>query len=235
MLDLSPGVVFQITGHPRHELAGDARLLVVRQTIAGELQGSWSITGEAVLAAEAYRPPIVTPKPRVHGLQSAIVVGPPGEEIHTDEYGRVRVQFHWDREGARDEKSSCFLRVSQGWASRGFGALAIPRIGDEVLVGFFEGDPDQPVIVGRVHNSAARVPYALPVNKTRSTWRSESTPGGGGHNEITFEDQKGKELLHLHAERDLERVVKNCESATRSAPRSTPPSARTRPARSRPI
>jgi type VI secretion system secreted protein VgrG len=213
-LDLAPGCVFQITGHPRRELAADAHLLVVRQTIAGELHGTWSITGEAVLASDPYRPPCVTPKPRVHGLQSAIVVGPPGEEIHTDEHGRVRVQFHWDREGARDEKSSCFLRVSQGWASRGYGGLSIPRVGDEVLVGFFEGDPDQPVVVGRVHNSAARVPYDLPVNKTRSTWRSESTPGGGGHNEIMFEDQKGKELFHVHAERDLERIVKQCETAT---------------------
>ena len=150
----------------------------------------------------------------IHGLPSAIVVGPKGEEIHTDEHGRVRVQFHWDREGKRDARSSCFVRVSQAWAGHGFGVHAVPRVGDEVLVGFFEGDPDQPVIVGRVHNSAATVPLGLPAQKTRTTWRSESTPGGGGWNEITFEDQKGRELVYVQAERDSERLVKQNETIT---------------------
>jgi type VI secretion system secreted protein VgrG len=212
VLDLAPGQVFSLLGHPRRELGPNARLLAVKQTIEGAADGQWTVTGHAVLADEPYRPHLVTPKPRIPGLQSALVVGPPGEEIHTDEFGRVRVQFHWDREGKRDNQSSCFLRVSQAWASRGFGLLALPRVGDEVLVAFFEGDPDQPVIVGRVHNSAASVPYPLPANKTRSAWRSESSPGGGGHNEIMFEDQKGKELVYLHAERDLEHVVKHAET-----------------------
>ena len=214
VLDLAPGVVFTMTGHPRRELGDDARLLTVRQTLEGTRDSQWTITGHAVLANEAYRPALLTAKPRIPGVQSAVVVGPAGEEIHTDEYGRVRVQFHWDREGKRDSLSSCFLRVSQSWASRGYGSLSIPRVGDEVLVGFFEGDPDQPVIVGRVHNSAARVPYALPAGKTRSTWRSESTPGGEGWNEIMFEDQKGRELLYMHAERDLERVVNQSETVS---------------------
>lgn len=214
VLDLAPGVVFTMTGHPRRELGDDARLLAVRQTLEGTRDSQWTITGQAVLADEPFRPALVTPRPRIPGVQSAIVVGPAGEEIHTDEYGRVRVQFHWDREGQRDNQSSCFLRVSQSWASRGYGSLSIPRVGDEVLVGFFEGDPDQPVIVGRVHNSAARVPYALPAHKTRSTWRSESSPGGEGWNEIMFEDQKGRELLYLHAERDLERVVNQAETVS---------------------
>jgi type VI secretion system secreted protein VgrG len=221
VLDLAPGAVFTMTGHPRRELGDDARLLTVHQKLEGTRDSQWTITGHAVLADEAYRPAQVTPKPRIPGVQSAIVVGPPGEEIHTDEHGRVRVQFHWDREGKRDQHSSCFLRVSQSWASRGYGAQAIPRVGDEVLVGFFEGDPDQPVIVGRVHNSAARVPYALPANKTRSTWRSESTPGGDGWNEIMFEDQKGRELLAIHAEKDLSRVVNESETTTIGASLST--------------
>ena len=213
VLDLAPGTVFTITGHPRMDL-DKRRLLAVRQAISGTRDGEWTMSGQAVFADEPYRPALTTPKPSIPGLQSALVVGPPGAEIHTDEHGRVRVQFHWDREGKRDDHSSCFLRVSQAWAGRGFGVAAIPRVGDEVLVGFFEGDPDQPVVVGRVHNSAARTPKSLPEQKTQSTWKSESTPGGGGWNEITFEDEKGRELVYMRAERDLERLVRQDESVT---------------------
>jgi type VI secretion system secreted protein VgrG len=220
-LDLAPGTVFGITGHPRRELAEGRKLLVTHQSISGARDGEWTIACHAVLADEPYRPAAVTPRPRIPGLQSALVVGPPGEEIHTDEFGRVRVQFHWDREGKRDQHSSCFVRVSQAWAGRGFGVQALPRVGDEVLVGFFEGDPDQPVVVGGVHNSASRVPLGLPAQKTRTTWRSESTPGGGGWNEITFEDHKGKELFFLQAEKDFERLVKADESVTIGASLST--------------
>ena len=213
VLDLAPGTVFIITGHPRLDI-DKRRLLTVRQVISGTRDGEWTISGQAVFADEPYRPALATAKPSIPGLQSALVVGPPGAEIHTDEHGRVRVQFHWDREGKRDDRSSCFLRVSQAWAGRGFGVTAIPRVGDEVLVGFFEGDPDQPVIVGRVHNSAARTPKSLPEQKTQSTWKSESTPGGGGWNEITFEDEKGREKVYMRAERDLERLVRQDESVT---------------------
>ena len=213
VLDLSPGTVFAITGHPRMDL-DKRRLLTVRQSIEGTRDGEWTITGQAVFADEPYRPALKTPKPSIPGLQSALVVGPAGSEIHTDEHGRVRVQFHWDREGKRDERSSCFLRVSQAWAGRGFGVQAIPRVGDEVLVGFFEGDPDQPVVVGRVHNSASRTPTSLPEQKSQSTWKSESTPGGGGWNEITFDDDKGREKVYMRAERDLERLVRQDESVT---------------------
>jgi type VI secretion system secreted protein VgrG len=213
VIDLAPGVVFSIHGHPRVDVE-KKRLLTVRQTIEGTFDGEWSISGQAVYADDAYRPALVTPRPRIPGVQSALVVGPAGEEIHTDDFGRVRVQFHWDRYGQRDEQSSCFLRVSQGWAGAARGSFTLPRVGDEVLVGFFEGDPDQPVVVGRVHNSATRVPLALPAQKTRSTWKSESSPGGNGWNEITFEDAKGEELVYMRAERDLERLVKVNEAVT---------------------
>jgi type VI secretion system secreted protein VgrG len=213
VLDLSPGTVFAITGHPRMDL-DKRRLLTVRQSIEGTRDGEWTITGQAVFADEPYRPALKTPKPSIPGMQSALVVGPAGSEIHTDEHGRVRVQFHWDREGKRDERSSCFLRVSQAWAGRGFGVQALPRVGDEVLVGFFEGDPDQPVVVGRVHNSASRTPMSLPEHKSQTTWKSESTPGGGGWNEITFDDDKGHEKVYMRAERDMERLVRQDESVT---------------------
>jgi phage-related protein len=155
---------------------------------------------------------MLTPKPRMGGLQSAIVVGPAGEEIHTDEHGRVRVQFHWDREGKYTDESSCWIRVSQGWAGRGFGSVTIPRVGQEVLVDFLEGDPDQPVIVGRVYNGTAPFPYKLPEHKTKSTWKSDTTPGSGGFNEITFDDAAGREKVFFHAQKDLEEVVRERHS-----------------------
>ena len=165
-----------------------------------------------------YRPAQTTPRPRVGGVQSALVVGPRGEEIHTDEFGRVRVQFHWDREGKLDERSSCWVRVSQGWAGTGFGMMVIPRVGQEVTVGFFEGDPDQPVIIGRVYNAVNRVPYKLPDNKTKSGWRTRSTPASAAdasspaYNELMFEDKKDAELVSLRAQRDLHKLVKANES-----------------------
>src|SRR5262249_25665039 len=137
-----------------------------------------------------------------------------GEEIHTDEFGRVRVQFPWDRQGKNDEESSSWLRVSQGWAGTGFGLINLPRVGQEVLVGFLEGDPDQPIIVGRVFNKANPVPYRLPQHKTRSTWKSRSSPGGNGFNELMFEDLAGRELVYVQAERDLRKLVKNDETIT---------------------
>ncbi len=166
-----------------------------------------------------YKPPMKTAKPKVMGVQSATVVGPPGQEIHVDEFGRVRAQFPWDREGKHDDFSSCWIRVSQGWAGTGFGMVLLPRIGQEVLVGFLEGDPDQPIIVGRVFNAVENVPYILPEHKTRSTWKSESSPGGGGFNEIMFEDLKGQELVWEQAEKNRRKLVKNDETITVSGNR----------------
>ena len=116
----------------------------------------------------------------MQGPQTAIVVGPPGEEIYVDQYGRVKVQFHWDREGKYNEKSSCWMRVSQNWAGKRWGAMFTPRIGQEVIVDFLEGDPDQPIITGRVYNGNAMPPYELPAEKTKSTIKSDSSKGGGG-------------------------------------------------------
>ncbi|ROL75733.1 type IV secretion protein Rhs [Pseudomonas chlororaphis] len=154
-----------------------------------------------------YRPALNHPKPRVLGSQTAVVTGPKGEEIHCDQYGRVKVQFHWDREGKADDKTSCWLRVSSSWAGDRYGALVIPRIGMEVLVTFLEGDPDQPLITGCLYHKEHPVPYALPANKTRSVFKSMSSPGGAGYNELRIEDKKGAEQIFIHAQRDWDENI----------------------------
>jgi type VI secretion system secreted protein VgrG len=220
-VDLWPGIVFNITNHPRADLAEAQRLLVTEFMLEGTPGEEWTMQANAVFADDKtpYKPALKTAKPKVVGVQSATVVGPSGQEIHVDEYGRVRVQFPWDREGKNDDSSSCWIRVSQGWAGTGFGMVLLPRIGQEVLVGFLEGDPDQPIIVGRVYNAVENVPYVLPEHKTRSTWKSESSPGGGGFNEIMFEDLKGQELVWEQAEKNRRKLVKNDETITVSANR----------------
>jgi uncharacterized protein involved in type VI secretion and phage assembly len=210
--DLAPGQIVTISDHPHRELGPDQRLLVTSFMMEGTPGEGWSMSAEAVMADAPYRPALRTPKPQLQGMQSALVVGPKGEEIYTDELGRVRVQFHWDRENDHDDNSSCWMRVSHGWGGGGYGMITIPRVGHEVLVAFLEGDPDQPVVVGRLYNSATRPPYDLPAHKTRSTWKSDSSPGSGGFNEIMFEDAKGRELVYVQAERDLEKLVKHDES-----------------------
>jgi type VI secretion system secreted protein VgrG len=211
--DLWPGQVFAIKDHPRRDLSEAHKLLVTSARHEGGDGVPWSITVEAGFTNIAYRPERKTPKPRVIGVQSAIVVGPKDEEIHTDELGRVRVKFHWDREGAFDDFASCWMRVSQAWAGFGYGAIMIPRVGHEVLVDFFEGDPDQPVVVGRVFNNTTRVPYKLPENKTKSGWKSNSSPGSGGFNEISLEDAKDRERIHIQAQRDFSEIVKHDQSS----------------------
>jgi type VI secretion system secreted protein VgrG len=159
-----------------------------------------------------FRPERRTRQPVMRGPQTATVVGPGGEEIFTDEYGRVKVQFHWDRLGKRDENSSCFVRVSQTWAGGGWGYMDIPRIGQEVVVDFLEGDPDRPLITGRVYNAAQMPPYALPGNATQSGWKSNSSPGGGGWNELRFEDKAGSEEVYFQAQKDHNLLIKNDRS-----------------------
>ncbi len=156
-----------------------------------------------------FRPPLTPPKPRILGTQSAVVTGPKGEEIHCDRYGRVKVQFHWDREGQADDSSSCWLRVASGWAGRNYGAIAIPRVGMEVLVTFLEGDPDQPLVTGCLFHREHPVPYELPAHKTRSVFKSLSSPGGGGYNELRIEDRKGQEQIFVHAQRDWDENIEH--------------------------
>lgn len=158
-----------------------------------------------------FRPARITPKPFVQGPQTAVVVGKSGEEIWVDKYGRVKVQFHWDREGKKDENSSCWVRVSQPWSGKNWGAVWIPRIGQEVIVDFLEGDPDQPIITGRVYNAEQMPPYTLPDNQTRSTFMSRSSKGGGSsnYNELRFEDKKGNEQIFINAEKDMDLRVEN--------------------------
>ena len=170
----------------------------------------------AMSSKQQFRPRRSTPKPFVQGPQTAVVVGPAGDEIYTDKYGRVKVLFHWDREGEKnkDENSSCWVRVSQPWAGKAWGAVAIPRIGQEVVVDFLEGDPDQPIITGRVYNAEQMPPYALPANMTQTGIKSRSSKGGGpdNFNEIRFEDLKGSEQLFIHAEKNQDIEVENDET-----------------------
>jgi type VI secretion system secreted protein VgrG len=163
---------------------------------------------------QQFRPRRLTPKPFVQGPQTAMVVGPGGDEIYTDKYGRVKVQFHWDRYGKQDQNSSCWIRVSSPWAGKAWGGISIPRIGQEVVVDFLEGDPDQPIIIGRVYNAEQMPPYALPGNMTQSGMKTRSSKGGGpdNFNEIRFEDLKGSEQLFIHAEKDQDIEVEKDES-----------------------
>jgi len=156
-----------------------------------------------------HRPPLNHPKPKVLGSQTAVVTGPQGEEIHCDQYGRVKVQFHWDREGQSNDKTSCWLRVASSWAGDRYGGIAIPRVGMEVLVTFLEGDPDQPLVTGCLYHAEHLVPYELPANKTRSVFKTLSSPGGGGYNELRIEDKKGEEQIYLHAERDWDENIEH--------------------------
>ena len=154
-----------------------------------------------------FRPPLQARKSRRLNTQTAIVTGPPGEEIHCDEYGRVKVKFHWDRSDETGAQSSCWLRVASSWAGPGHGAMTLPRVGMEVLVTFLEGDPDQPLITGCLPNQCHPPTYPLPAHKTRSVFKSRSSPGGGGSNELRIEDRKGEEQIYLHAQRDWQQHI----------------------------
>ncbi|HRI67022.1 MAG TPA: type VI secretion system tip protein TssI/VgrG [Polyangium sp.] len=213
VLDLSPGTLLSISPHPRGDISGK-NLLAIYSELEGTPDQEWWITGEAVYADAPYRPERRTIRPRIRGVQSAVVVGPKGEEIFVDEFGRVRVQFHWDREGKYDENSSCWMRVSQNWAGAGYGFLSLPRVGQEVLVEFFEGDPDRPIVTGRVYSQTRQVLYKLPDNKTKSGWKTETYPGAGGFNELSFEDAKAREEIHIQAQKDFTEIVKNNQTST---------------------
>ncbi len=255
--DLSPGSVFRIAGHPRDDISRDVSFLVTSSVFEGDVgkPDEWRFAGASIDTRVAHRPARITPKPRIFGLQTAVVVAPHGagsaetgqllgavtqaaaaigrvpgaagaaaglgldaaataaqlvdNEIYVDEHGRVRVQFPWDREGRFDSHSSIWMRVSQGWAGGGYGLFTIPRVGHEVLVAFLDGDPDCPLVVGRVHNTVEPVPFKLPENKTVSTWKTSSSPGGMGFNELRFDDASGREHVYLQAQKDMDQLVKN--------------------------
>ena len=214
---LVPGCTFELVDGVRAHLEGEYRLLAVRhrgeqpQVLDEGATGAFRYDNDFECHDKRlpYRAPRVTPRPTVHGAQTATVVGPGAEEIHTDEHGRVKVQFHWDRRDAHDDTSSCWVRVSQMWAGNGFGAMFLPRVGHEVIVDFLEGDPDRPIITGRVYTGLNAPPYPLPDEKTKSTIKSESSPGGGGSNELRFEDAKGSEEIFLHGQRDWNIVIEH--------------------------
>jgi type VI secretion system secreted protein VgrG len=188
-------------GHNREYLIVECKSSVSAESGA-EGQLSFQAEFHALGTANTFRTPRKTPKPYIRGPQTAFVVGKSGEEIWTDKYGRVKVQFHWDRDGQNDEKSSCWVRCAQSWAGKSWGAVYIPRIGQEVIVHFLEGDPDRPIITGAVYNASSMPPYALPDEATKSTLKSNSSKGGNGFNEIRFEDKAGSEEFYVHAQKD---------------------------------
>ena len=217
-LGLASGGLFKLMGHPRADqnqeyLITGADYRLEESPPESELAATelFSVRLQAIPSAQTYQPPRLTPKPIVQGPQTAIVVGKAGDEIHTDKYGRVKVQFHWDRYGQKDENSSCWIRVSHPWAGQNWGMIAIPRIGQEVIVEFLEGDPDRPIITGRVYNADQMPPWSLPANMTQSGIKTRSSKGGGvgNFNEIRFEDKKGAEQLYVHAEKNQDNVVEN--------------------------
>jgi type VI secretion system secreted protein VgrG len=209
VIDLSPGGVMSMLDHPHSSVGPDKRLLVVESQIDGRRDEELHHHVEVRGTDQPFRPSLTTPKPKVSGVESATVVGSAGEEIHTDEFGRIRVQFHWDREGQMDDNSSCWIHVNQPWGGAGYGGSNLPRVGQEVLVDFLGGDPDRPVVVGRVYTNLQKTPYKLPANKTQSGWKSNSTNNTGGYNEIMMEDQSGGELFRVQAEKDMHGLIKN--------------------------
>ncbi|HEX3877053.1 MAG TPA: type VI secretion system tip protein TssI/VgrG [Bryobacteraceae bacterium] len=215
----TPGYKFNLKSH--YSDNGEFTLLEINhdahQPLGSDTQPyRYTNTFQAIPAALPYRPQRVTPEPTVSGPQTAIVVGTAGEEIFTDKYGRIKVQFPWDRQGAKDANSSCWLRVATYWAGTQWGSVHIPRIGQEVIVGFLEGDPDQPIVVGSVYNANNMPPYTLPDNKTQSGIKSRSSKAGAAanYNEIFFEDKMGSEILRIHAEKDQFHEVENDDTQT---------------------
>ncbi len=218
---VSAGHLFSLTGFGRQDQNREYLIVAARYYVAQENLETGSSGGmqfevglTCIDAQQSFKPLASTLKPQVMGPQTARVVGPAGEEIWTDQYGRVKVHFYWDRHDQSNENSSCWIRVSQSWAGKNWGSMQVPRIGQEVIVSFLEGDPDRPIITGRVYNAEQTVPYDLPANATQSGMKSRSSKGGtpANFNEIRMEDKKGQEQLFIHAERNQDIEVENDES-----------------------
>jgi type VI secretion system secreted protein VgrG len=224
VVGLAPGRRFRVAASDRPELERDEFLVTRLHTRGdcpeiqlGESEGEQEFVSEfecVVLDQQPWRPPLSTPIPTIHGPQTALVTGPEGEEIHTDEHGRVKVRFDWDRQHTLTDDSSAWIRVAQGWAGAGFGVWFVPRIGMEVVVEFLDGDPDRPLITGCVHNGESPTSVALPEAKTQSTIRTRSSPGGAGFNELRFEDAAGAEEIFVHGQRDLREQIGRDRSST---------------------
>ena len=214
---IATGSLFTLSGYPRRDQ--NREYIVV--SACYDISSTNYITGSGgngeIFACDfkvldsknPFRSERITPKPIIQGPQTAIVVGEPGKEITTEKYGRVKVQFHWDRYGKLDMKSSCWVRVSHPWAGKNWGSVAIPRYGQEVIVEFLEGDPDYPIITGRVYNNDTMPPYKLPGKGMISGLKSNSTPGGGGYNEMSMDDTKGQEMITIHAQYDMNTTVEH--------------------------
>jgi type VI secretion system secreted protein VgrG len=220
---LLPGHTFKLAGHDFQSFNKEYMLVSVTHTVeqpqtmeeqAGSGGATYSNIFTAIPSNVPYHPDKPPQKPYIHGLQSATVVGPENEEIYVDEYGRVKVQFHWDRIGKKNEQSSCWLRCAQSWGGGGWGSMFIPRIGDEVLVSFMEGDPDWPIITGSAYNGLNTPLYDLPANKTRSTIKTRSYPNSHGYNELRFDDRAGHEEVFIHGEKDWNILIKNDKGQT---------------------
>ncbi|AKC85903.1 type VI secretion system Vgr family protein [Pseudoxanthomonas suwonensis] len=216
---LTPGYCFELDGHPQKSINREYMVLSVthrgnsnvgRESAASSYSNTFSMIPRKV----AYRDPRATPKATIHGPQTAVVTGPSGEEIYTDKYGRIKVQFHWDRRGEYNDKSSRWVRVVHGHAGSRWGMFMLPRIGEEVLVAFEHGDPDRPLVVGSLYNANNMPPYDLPGEATKSTLKSNSSKGGDGFNELRFEDKAGSEEVFLHAQKDLQTQVLNNSTAS---------------------
>ena len=219
--EIAVGRLFGFTNAPRKDQEKDYLIVSAEwdlqnntyETVTQE-DAIYHCTMKVLQSKQQFRPARITPRPTMGGPQTAVVVGPGGEEIYTDKYGRVKVQFHWDRYGKKDQNSSCWIRVSNPWAGANWGGMAVPRMGQEVVVDFLEGDPDQPIIIGRVYNADQMPPYALPANMTQTGIKSRSSKGGGAanFNEIRFEDKKGSEQVFIHAEKNQDIEVENDET-----------------------
>ena len=212
-----PGYRFDLQGHYRGDYNTSYLITEVTHQLSQDVgdAGNLSIYSNSLSClphSVPMRPQQRTPRPLITGVQTATVVGASGKEIDVDDHGRVIVQFHWDREGKRDENSSCRVRVSQNWAGKGWGSVSIPRIGQEVIVDFLEGDPDRPLITGRVYNGQNKLPYAN--GGLLSGMKSNSSPGGGGSNEMSMDDTKGKEKITTHAQYDMATTVEHDETHT---------------------
>ncbi len=216
-----PGYRFALEEHPRNDqnreyliLSADYHATASDYETSAAPADQWACSFQVMPSSVQFRPTRTTPKPVVQGTQTAVVTGPPGEEIWPDEYGRVKVHFYWDRHGPYDENSSCWIRVSHIHAGKSFGGIDIPRVGEEVIVSFLEGDPDHPIVTGRVYNADLMPPFGLPGKKVVSGLKTNSTKGGGGYNEMSMDDTKGAEKVTIHAQYDMGTTVEHDDTQT---------------------